>query len=285
MPEVASVNGRLSRPEEATVSINDRGFLFADGVYEAFHVHNGRMWCADEHYARLANSLAAIDLQADVEQVRAWVEAAVAESRLIEALVYLQVTRGVAPRSHVPPPGIQPTVIVVVRELVPVPAELRRQGVRVITVPETRWARRDIKSTNLLPNVLAKQQAAAAGAHEAIFVERDGSVNEGASTNLFLVDGQQVVTPPLGPSILPGVTRNHVVELARRLGFEMIERRVEREELDRAHELFLVGTTTEVLGIVEVDGQSVAGGRVGHVTQRLYEAYQADVQAAVGSTS
>lgn len=274
MPEWASVNGRFSSIDEATVPINDRGLLFADSVYEVFVAYSGRLWLEAEHYARLEASLAAINIVASIEQIRDWVADTLHQSGLEAALVYLQVTRGVAPRAHLPPKKIDPTVIVTVRELRSPPAETYERGVSVITTPEIRWARRDVKTTNLLANTMAKREADAAGAFEALFVNPDGTVNEGSSTNFFLVKNAEVVTPPKTYAILPGVSRDAVVELARDEGLKVAERPVSRDELLAADEVFLTGTTTEVLGIVTVDGKKVGDGRVGLITRRLHAAFE-----------
>lgn len=274
MPDWACVNGEYVALDEAKVSINDRGLLFGDSVYEVLHAHGGRLWLKQEHLARLANSLAAISLAADVLQVERWMEETLRQSGWSEALVYVQVTRGTAARSHIAPPDIRPTVIVTARGLRGLDDEIRQRGVSVITLPEPRWARRDIKSTNLLPNLLAKQQAEANGAFEALFVEADGTVNEGSSSNVFMVQKQTVVTPLLGPHLLPGVTRACVAELASQAELPVIERAVLREELDAADEVFLTGTTTEVLGVVQIDGSTIGDGTVGPVTGRLYDLYR-----------
>lgn len=273
MPEWASVNGRFSSIDEATVPINDRGLQFGDSVYEVFVAYGGRLWLEDEHYRRLEASLAAIGIVASLAQIRDWVSDTLHQSTLGEALVYLQVTRGVAPRGHLPPNKIEPTIIVTVRELRTLPAETHARGVSAMTTPETRWARRDVKTTNLLANTLAKREADDAGAFEALFVNADGTVNEGSSTNFFIAHGGEVITPPKTHAILPGVSRDTVVELARDEGYKVTERLVSRNELLAADEVFLTGTTTEVLGVVSIDGQKIADGRVGPITRRLYAAF------------
>lgn len=273
MPEWSCVNGRFGPIEEATVPINDRGFLFGDSVYEVFHAHDGRLWAAERHYQRLERSLEAIDVGADLAPIRRWVEQTLRRSELTEALVYLQVTRGVAPRNHVFPARVKPTVVVTVRPLVTMSDAKRLRGVKAITVPEFRWRRRDIKSTNLLPNVLAKQQAIEAGAYEALFVEEDGTVNEGSSTNVFVAQSGRLHTPAKGPHILPGITRDLLVETAREIGYTVEERPVKISELFEADEVFLSGTTTEALGVVELDGRQIANGQVGPITRRLFDVY------------
>lgn len=273
MPEWSCVNGRYGSIDKASVPINDRGFLFGDSVYEVFHAHGGRLWVAERHYRRIENSLAAIALKADLARIRRWVDETLRQSELAEALVYLQVTRGVAPRAHAFPAQCEPTVVVTARPLISMPEAERLRGVRAITVPEIRWHRRNIKSTNLLPNVLAKQRAIEVGAYEALFVEDDGTVNEGSSTNVFLVRARQLHTPSKGSHILPGITRDLLVETACKAGYHVQERRIALPELFEADEVFLSGTTTEVLGVVNLDGRPIADGRVGPVTRALFDAY------------
>ncbi|MBL9124575.1 MAG: aminotransferase class IV [Planctomycetaceae bacterium] len=275
MADWACVNGRFSPLEQATISINDRGLLFADSVYEVLLAEGTRLLAGARHFARLQRSLSALGIAAELPQVRAWVAETLRQSGCATALIYVQVTRGSAPRQHLPPPGLAPNVIVTVRAWQATEPATRRHGVRVITVPESRWARRDIKTTNLLPNFLAKQQAAAAGAYEALFVEADGTVNEGASANVAAVLEGVIVTPPQSPRILPGVSRDIVVELARRAGLRVEERTLTLDELLRAEEVLLTGTTTEVQGVTQIDDAAVGTGAVGPVTWQLYEAYRA----------
>jgi D-alanine transaminase len=273
MPDWACVNGVFSPVDRATISINDRGLLFADSVYEVMLARDGLVIAGARHLARLARSLDAICISADLELVRRWVGETLLQSQLASGLLYLQVTRGTAPRQHLPAAGMTPNVIVTARQWAPIADSVRRQGVRVITTLETRWARRDIKTTNLLPNMLAKQQAAGVGAYEALFVDADGAVNEASSSNVFAVIGQTLVTPPCGHAILPGVTRDIVVELARESGRTVEERRLPRNELLAADEVFLSGTTTAVLGVTRVDETTIGPGEVGPVTRSLYESY------------
>lgn len=273
MPEWACVNGRFSPSHEATISIHDRGLLFADSVYEVLLAHGQRLLAGQRHFARLARSLDALRIAADLGQVRAWAAETLRQSQLERALVYVQVTRGSAPRQHLAPPGITPNVIVTVRNWTPMADSIRQAGVRVVLVDESRWQRRDIKSTNLLANVLAKQAAVEAGAFEALFVETDGTVNEGSSANVFAVREGKLITPPHGPAILPGVTRDIVVDLARELGLSVEERPLTRGELLEADEVFLTGTTAEVLGVREIDDVQIGSGEAGPVTRSLHAAY------------
>jgi D-alanine transaminase len=279
MPELACVNGLIGRIEAATVSIDDRGLLFGDSVYEVFHAYDGRLWAAEAHYDRLINSLDAVGIVAPLARIQAWVTATVRQCDLPEVLVYLQITRGVAPRAHVPEADLQPTVIITTRALKLLKHSLRESGVRAITVEESRWARRDVKSTNLLANILARRQAALVDAFEALFVETDGRVNEGSSTNVFLVQQGRLRTPGKGAQILPGVTRERVINLARGLGYVVDEADVQLGALMAADEVFITGSTTEVLGVVQIDNAIIGSGRVGPVTRELWEAYEAEVAA------
>jgi D-alanine transaminase len=172
-----------------------------------------------------------------------------------------------------------PTILITVREHAAMPDQQREQGLRAILVPEIRWGRRDIKSTNLLPNILAKREAHERGAHEAIFVTEEGWVDEGSSTNLFIIQGGVVRTPPNGPALLPGITRDLVVETARREGLPMEEGPVSRESLLAADEVFLTGTSTEVAGVVQIDGKGIGLGSVGPITRHLHAAYRARIAA------
>lgn len=280
MEEVACLNGRFLPLSEACISVNDRGFLFGDSIYEVARAYRGRIWALDRHLERLRRSLTAIAITGvDLDQVRENMVEAYLRAGGDDALIYVQITRGVAPRSHVPHQPLVPTVLITVRPVEDLAGRSREAGVSVILVPEVRWQRRDIKSTNLLPNILAKQEAHARGAYEAIFVTDDGWVNEGSSANLFIVQAGVVRTPPNGPSLLPGITRDLVVETARREGLPMEELPVSREALLAADEVFLTSTMSEVLGVTTIDGQPVADGQVGPVTRRLQAAYRARVEA------
>ncbi|HOQ30373.1 MAG: D-amino acid aminotransferase [Armatimonadetes bacterium] len=280
MREVACVNGQFMPLAEACISVNDRGFLFGDSVYEVARTYEGRVWALDRHLERLRRSLEGIQIEGvDLNAVRANMLEAYQRSGFDNAVIYVQITRGAGPRSHVPDGPMKPTILITVRLCKGAREEQVRNGVEVILVDETRWARRDIKTTNLLPNILALQQAHARGAHEAVFVTDDGWVHEASHSNLFIVSGGVVRTPPKGPALLPGITRDLVLECARRAGIPAEELPVSREALLSADEVFLTGTSSEVLGVVRIDGQPVASGTVGPITRRLHALYQDRVAA------
>ena len=286
MPDIAVVNGRLFPLSQARVPVEDRGLQFGDGVYEVLRTYGGRIFHLEDHLNRLEASARAIrlDLPHSREQWARWLQWVVRASGYASAKVYLQVTRGPAPRNHAFPSRCRPTWILTVRRLRPLPRALREQGAAAVTVPDIRWARCDVKSTNLLANVLAQQQAREAGAHEAIFI-RNGRATEGSASNVFAVIGGRVITPPKGPALLPGITREVLLRLGRGAGLPMVERSLSLENLRRAEELFLSGTTIEVLPVVRLDGKRVGRGRPGPVTRRLASLFREYTRQTAGERS
>jgi len=276
MPAIAYVNGKFSPIEDAVVSVEDRGFQLGDGVYEVLRTYRGRLHAVEEHMRRLFRSLDAIELKhpftaAGLEKV---IVEAVKRAGFADSLVYLQITRGATKRAKEFPADTEPTLVITVRKLELPSAALREQGVAITTADDIRWQRCDIKTVCLLPNVLASQRAKAAGCFEALFVEKDGTVNECASANIFIVTSGIVVTPPLSARILSGITREEVIALARKNGVPMEERRFTLAELLAADEVFLTGTTVEVLSVVKVNDRPIAAGKPGPVTQRLHELFR-----------
>jgi D-alanine transaminase len=270
VPETAFLNGRFLPLAEATVSIEDRGFQFGDGVYEVIRTYRGRPFKLDAHLARLDRSAQAIDLRQPYPFER-WVESVTEGLRLgdfPETKIYVQITRGTAPRDHAYAPDLQPTVLMTFRELQPLNAIVQSTGVAAMTMKDIRWGRCDIKSINLLANVLARQQAKKRGVFESILV-RDGQVTEGAVSNVFIVQDGKLITAPEGGWILSGVTRQVVLELARHEGLTVQERYCSEQELLGATEVFLTGTTVEVLGVVHIDGKQIGTGQPGPVTRSL----------------
>jgi len=268
------LNGQFLPYEQAAIPVEDRAFLLADGIYEVIRVYRGRPFCMEEHLKRLQRSARAIRLpEPDLDELRQVAAKLIALNGLTEATIYIQISRGAySPRTHAfPAEPVRPTVLVIAREFTGHP-ELNRRGVKAITVPDQRWARCDIKSVALLPNVLAKQQAAEAGAYEAIFV-RDGIAIEGSSSNLFAVLDGEIRTYPACNYILRGITRDVVLGLARELGYSVREEGIPVEDLSRCSEVWITSTTSEVMPIVEIDGRPVGDGRPGPVALALYRAY------------
>ena len=270
MPDVAFVNGLFVPLVEAKISIEDRGFQFGDAIYEVIRTYKGRPFALEAHLARLERSAMALDLAQPYSRTE-WahlVLEGVKRAAYPEAKIYIQLSRGVAPRDHAYPAQVTPTVVMTIREFHPLDRSVQAAGVEVMTTEDIRWGRCDIKSVNLLANVLARQQAKQAQVFEAILV-KEGLVTEGAVSNVMVVRGGTVMTAPEGPRILSGVTRVVVLELARNEGLPIHERFISQAELYDADEVFLTGTTVEVLAVVRVDGKVIGDGRPGSVTRRL----------------
>jgi D-alanine transaminase len=283
---LANVNGERMPLSEAKVPVLDRGLLFGDSVYEVLRIYAGRPWLEDGHFARLEHSLAAVRIRGvDLLRLRRRMRETIAAGPFHEATVYIQVTRGVAPRSHAFPASVIPTELLFVQPYTDAYCEARRTGCGVVTHPDLRWGRCDIKSTNLLGNVLAIQSAKEAGCPEAFLYRPDGTITEATHSSTFGVIEGVLRTAPKSHEILPGVTRDLVVRLANEAAIPFEERALSRAELVRASELFLTGTTAEVLPVVTVDGQQIGEGRPGPVTRRLQEAYDAAVRAFLAASA
>ena len=284
MEALANLDGVILPLAEARVPALDRGFLLGDAVYEVLRVYGGKPWLEEEHFRRLGQSLAAIRLAGiDLPRLRARMHETLRAGTFREAIVYLQVTRGAAPRMHPFPPAARPLEFLYAQELhEPYEAE-RRDGVGVITHPDVRWGRCDIKSTNLLANVLACQAARDAGCLEALLVLPDGTLTEGTHTSFFGVLHGTLLTAPNSPDILPGITRGLVLNLAARAGIPVREHVLQRDDLAKVTELFLTGTTSEVMPVVKVDDRPIADGRPGPITRRLQAVYRDAVREFVAA--
>ena len=275
-PRIVYLNGDFLPFDEARVPIMDRGFLFADGIYEVSAILDGRLVDNEAHLARLDRSLGEIDI-ANPHTLAEWVglqTELVARNGVTEGLVYMQVTRGVYERDFAyPPAGTAPTVMMFTQAKTVAANPLAAKGARVITVPDLRWKRRDIKSIALLAQVLAKQQAAAAGVAEAWMVE-DGAVTEGSSSTAFIVTaGGTLVTRPLSTALLPGITRQAVLRLAAESGLGLEERLFSVAGAHAAAEAFYTSASAFVMPVVELDGKPIGTGAPGPHTLRLRELY------------
>ncbi len=271
MPELAAVNGRISPIDEAKISINDRGMVFGDGVYEVIASYRGRLFLFDEHLRRLRRSLDAIRMEyVEIEPIAEQMNYLFERAALPRAKVYLQITRGTAPRDHAfPVPTRGPNVIITVREVHEIDQAKLDRGVACITHRDIRWGRVDVKTTNLLPNCLAKQAALDRGCFDAIFVSGEGIVREATSANLFAAKNGGLWTHPTDERILGGITRAKLIELARPKGIEVREEKFDVDFLLGADEVFITGTTTEVLPIINVDGRPIGGGKPGPLARRM----------------
>jgi D-alanine transaminase len=286
MEPLANLNGEQMPLADVHVPALDRGFLFGDAVYEVLRVYQGRAWLLDEHFQRLDRSLAAIRIQGvDLRRLRQRALATIAAGPFHEATVYIQITRGSAPRVHAFPAKAMPLELIYVQEFHDPYQQARRDGAALLSQPDIRWGHCDIKSTNLLANVLAMQAAKEAGCLEAMLYLPDGTVTEGTHTSFFGVLGGRVLTRPNSSAILPGITRSLILRLAEQARVPLQEHVLHRDDLGRVSELFLTGTTSEVLPVVRVDGKPIGNGKPGAITRRLQDAYRDAVRAAVGSES
>jgi D-alanine transaminase len=287
MPRIAYVNGRYVPLAEAGVHIEDRGFQFADGVYEYFSVFDGRLADAAGHFERLWRSLSELRIAAPMSEAALEVVLAqtIRRNRVRQGSVYVQVTRGVAPRDHgFPDPPPPPSLIVTAKPVDFVAGEARAaRGVAVLSQPDQRWGRCDIKTVGLLPNVLAKQAAREAGAYEAWLVDELGFVTEGASTNAWIIDAEGALrTRDTNANILRGVTRKTLIELLAAEGVSVALRPFTIEEARNAREAFITAASTFVMPVVEIDGAKIADGRPGPVTQRLRALYLGAARSNAG---
>jgi D-alanine transaminase len=277
MPRIAYVNGRYVAHAEASVHIEDRGYQFADGVYEVCEVARGYIVDMKRHLDRLDRSLRELSIAWPMN--RAAMEIVIMEvircNRVKNGLVYLQVTRGVASRDFLFPADTKPSVVITAKKVDPAAAAKRAEsGIKVITVPENRWDRVDIKSVGLLPNVLAKQKASEAGAQEAWFIDADGTVKEGGSSNAWIVTGDgALVTRPAEHGILRGITRTTLLDVAAKLGLRVEERGFTVAEAKAAREAFISSATTLAMPVVAIDGDPVAKGHPGSVALSLRQAF------------
>ena len=269
------LDGAFVPAADARVSVMDRGFLFADGIYEVSAVLDGRLVDNDAHLARLDRSLAEIGIAnphgaADWARLQAEL---VRRNGLVEGLVYIQVTRGVAERDFGYAPDLVPTVVMFTQPKTIVAAPVQGTGARVVTRPDFRWARRDIKSVGLLAQVMAKREAAAAGASEVFMVE-DGAITEGGSSTVFIATAEEtILTRPLSNAVLPGITRQAVMRLAAEAGLGLVERPIAVEEACRAREVFFTSASNFVVPVVAIDGRAIGDGRPGPLAARLMALY------------
>jgi D-alanine transaminase len=274
MSRIAYVNGRYLPQHAATIHVEDRGYQFSDGVYEVCEVRGSRVIDQRRHLARLRRSLDELDIAMPMSETALGIimRECMRRNRVRNGIIYLQITRGVARRDHgFPPPGTHPSVVVTARSIDFAGNErTAAEGLAVITVPDNRWQRVDIKSISLLPNVLAKQAARERGAKEAWFVDRDGQVTEGASSNAWIVTkGGKVVTRPADNGILRGITRSVLIDVIKAQGLEFEERPFTVAEAQAAREAFLTSASQIVMPVVRIDDRPVGNGAPGSVATAL----------------
>ena len=277
MPRVSYVNGQYLRHRQAAVHVEDRGYQFADAIYEVIAIVGGRLVDDALHFERLERSLREIRMEMPFsrEIFRLKIAELLRLNRLRNGSLYTQVSRGVAPRNHKLPETIIPSVVMTVRPLVPPSVELLKDGVAVITVPDIRWKRPDIKSVALLANILAKDEAVRRNVYEAWQVNSEGEVTEGTSTNAWIVKDGCLVTHPAGTGILNGVTRLALLKIANRAGVDLVERPFSVDEAISADEAFLTSTSSFLIPVVRIDDKQIGDGRPGPVSAGLLARYSA----------
>lgn len=276
------LNGSFIAAESAKVSVLDRGYLFGDGVYEVIPVYAGKVFLLDQHLQRLKNSLAAIgiDNPYDNQQWRALILQLVELNGAGDQAVYLQVTRGAAPREHVFPSGVTPGVFIMSNPLAPVAEHWKKDGIRTITVEDIRWQRCDIKAISLLANCLMKQRAEEAGAQEALLIN-SGMLTEGSASNAYVVIDNTLMTAPKSDKILPGITRDVIIDLAQQTGIPVQETFVSEIALRQADEIWISSSTKEVVPVTLIDNQPVGSGQPGPLWQQMHASFQHFKQTAL----
>ncbi len=280
------LNGVFLPIDQACVPVLDRGFLFGDGVYEVIPVYGGNLFRLEQHLQRLDHSLAGVRIGNPMSRTlwRDTLDELVERNGGGDQSIYFQVTRGAAPkRDHAFPANVLPTVFMMSTPLAPLPADLAQNGIAAITLADIRWQMCDIKAITLLPNVLLRQEALDKGAAEAILL-RDGLAVEGAASNLFIVKDGAIITPPKGPQLLPGITRDLILELAAAHQVPHRETVITEAELRAADEIWLTSSTREILPVTRLDGQAVSGGKPGPVWARMIGLYQ-DYKRTLGAKS
>lgn len=278
MPKVY-LNGEYLAADEAKISVMDRGFIFGDGVYEVIPVYGGRLFRGPHHLQRLNNGLAAIRIDSPLseEQWLKILEELIRQNGGGDQSLYLQVTRGIAPRDHRFPEPITPTIFAMSNPLAEVDLS-KQQGIGAVTLEDNRWLRCNIKSISLLPNILLKQQAYDAEGGEALLI-RDGFVTEGAASNIIIVKNGTLITPPQSSHLLPGITRDLVIELCRTHNVPHELRPIAKEELTEADEVWVTSSTKEIVPVINIDDRAVADGHIGDEWRKMTKLYRAYKQA------
>jgi D-alanine transaminase len=277
------LNGELLERSEASIDIEDRGYQFGDGVYEVIRVYNGKLFTEEEHLNRLWASAGSIGIEIPYskEELQKQLKLLIEKDQLDTGTIYLQFTRGISPRKHpFPANGVTPTFVAYTRE-VGRPVEKLQSGVKAIITDDIRWLRCDIKSLNLLGNLLANQKAAEAGCDEAV-LHREGRVTEGSHSNISIVKEGKVYTHPANHFILNGISRRVMIEICKREAISVVEESFTIEELSQADEIFLTGTTVEVMPVVELAGKSIGDGKPGPLTRKLQAWFKNEIELQCG---
>jgi len=272
--QVAMIQDKILPMEELESVYFDRGTYFGDGVYEVVRSYNGKIFALEEHLQRFADNLAAIGIVGvDIDEIRRRLQKAFDTAGISNAKIYFHITRGSAPRDHVCDISLEPNFFLTVTELAG-DKETKTKGIAVSTHPDWRWKRCDIKSLNLLPNVLARQDAAKRGCAEAILVDEAGLITEGAGSAFFAVLGQTLQTAPITCNILPSITRKFAIEAGKNIGLEIVEKSLTPQQACCADELFIAVTTKDIVPVVEFDGKLIGEGKPGKYTKLLAQEFR-----------
>lgn len=271
--QIAMIEDKIVPVDDLEPVYLDRGIYFGDGVYEVVRSYNGRIFALEEHLQRFANSMAAIKIVGiDIDRIRDRVRRAFEAAGISNAKIYFHITRGSAPREHDWDANLEPNFFLTVMEA-PDDHEEKRRGIAVSTHPDWRWKRCDIKSLNLLPNVLARHDAAQKGSGEAIFVDEAGFITEGSASAFFTINGQTMQTAPLTANILPSITRIFAIEAGKKIGLEIIEKSLTPQQASDSDELFIAVTTKDIVPVVKFEGKIIGDGRPGEYTKLLIEEF------------
>jgi len=278
--QIAMIDDKIVSAEKLQSAYLDRGVYFGDGVYEVVRSYNGKIFALEYHLQRFANSLAAVEISGvDINQIRSRVRKAFDAAAIANAKIYFHITRGSAPRSHTWETNLKPNFFLTVTKL-PDDTEEKTKGIAVSTHPDWRWKRCDIKSLNLLPNVLARTDAAKKGCEEAILVDEAGLITEGASSAFFAIFGQTLQTAPLTANILPSITRKFTIKAGKNIGLDIVEKSFTPQQAGSADELFIAVTTKDIVPVVKFDGKLIGDGKPGKYTKLLIQEFRLFIQSA-----
>ncbi|MBX9880313.1 MAG: aminotransferase class IV [Candidatus Obscuribacterales bacterium] len=276
---LANWNGQEMPLDEVRVSVLDRAFLFGDAVYEVIRLYDGKLWMYDRHIGRLETGLKALRIAGvNIDVLKTRIEQTVKNSGIAEALVYIQVTRGVAKRTHHYPEKSEPNQLIYVEQFDDPCKQMRESGVNVISYHDYRWQRNDLKVTSLMANCMAAQVAHENGCIEVVQIGSDGYVTEGSHTSIFAVKDGKILVSPSSSRVLPGITKQQILELSAAANIGLNETRVKKEELKDVDEMFLTGTPEEIVPIIKVDDLVIGDGKPGPVTRKLQQAFKDSVQ-------
>ncbi len=276
--EIAVIQNKILPMAQVDSAYLDRGIFFGDGVYEVLRSYKGKIFALDEHLGRFAQSLTKIEIHGiDIKQIRSQLLDAFDRAGIADAKIYFHVTRGSAPRNHIASKELKPNFFLTITELADF-IDQKTKGIAVSTFPDCRWQRCDIKSLNLLPNVLARLDATKKGCEEAILVDKAGLITEGAGSAFFAVTGKVIQTAPLTANILPSITRKYAIKAAGQIGMELIEKYLSVEQAACADELFIAVSTKDIVGVVKLNDKIIGSGKVGKYTRLVMEKFATYVQ-------